>query len=128
VDDFGTGYSSLSYLGRFPLDELKIDRSFIVALDRSDSRNAAGLVTAIVAMGRSLNLRLVAEGVDSPQQLDFLIREGVDTIQGYLFSKPVPIEEFVFMLGDNPFPALLQALAAGSDTRETVKPIAAGAN
>ena len=103
VDDFGTGYSSLSYLSRFPLDELKIDRGFIVALDDAEDSGPASLVAAIIAMANSLDLKLVAEGVDSARQLQFLREHGVDIIQGYLFSRPVPIEEFIFMLRDNPF-------------------------
>ncbi len=117
VDDFGTGYSSLSYLSRFPLDELKVDRGFIVALDSVGDSNARGLVSAIIAMARSLDLHLVAEGVDSPHQLDFLAREGVDIIQGFLFSKPLPVEEFLFLLRDNPFPARLRGLATESRNR-----------
>jgi|GEM_PF-492298 len=111
VDDFGTGYSSLSYLSRFPLDELKIDRSFIVALDGEDNQSHSGLVTAIIAMANSLNLRLVAEGVDSHSQFDFLQARGVEVIQGYLFSRPLPIEEFIFLLEDNPFPKQLSKMS-----------------
>ena len=103
VDAFGTGYSSLSKLSRFPLDELKIDRGFIVALDDAEDSGPASLVAAIIAMANSLDLKLVAEGVDSARQLQFLREHGVDIIQGYLFSRPVPIEEFIFMLRDNPF-------------------------
>lgn len=90
IDDFGTGYSSLSYLSRFPLDELKIDRSFVIDIDKSDAD--ASLVSAIIAMGRSLNLELVAEGVETPEQFEFLTRGGELTIQGYLFSKPVELD------------------------------------
>ncbi len=104
VDDFGTGYSSLNYLSRFPLDELKIDRSFIVALDAPGGKRNSELVTAIIAMARSLNLRLVAEGVDSIAQYEILRGRGVDIIQGYIFSQPLPVEELIFMLEDNPFP------------------------
>lgn len=112
VDDFGTGYSSLSYLSRFPLDELKIDRSFIVKLDATGEESQASLVTAIIAMGKSLGLRLVAEGVDNASQLAFLQNRGVEIIQGYLFSKPLPVEEFIFLLGDNPFPQQLADMRA----------------
>ena len=91
VDDFGTGYSSLSYLSRFPLDELKIDRSFVTEFDKSE--NDASLVVAIIAMARSMNLRLVAEGVETLEQYRFLTRNGAHVIQGYLFSKPLPAEE-----------------------------------
>ena len=101
VDDFGTGYSSLSYLSQFPLDELKIDRSFIVNL--TTSRRSKDLVRAIIAMGKSLNLRVVAEGVDSLDQFRFLRNSEVDLIQGFLFSKPVPMEQFVTLIRDNPF-------------------------
>ena len=101
VDDFGTGYSSLSYLSQFPLDELKIDRSFIVNL--TSSRRAKDLVRAIIAMGKSLNLRLVAEGVDSLDQFRFLRSSEVDLIQGFLFSKPVPLEAFAGLIRANPF-------------------------
>jgi len=101
VDDFGTGYSSLSYLSQFPLDELKIDRSFIVNL--TSSRRSKDLVRAIIAMGKSLNLRLVAEGVDSLDQFRFLRNSEVDLIQGFLFSKPVPMEQFVALIKNNPF-------------------------
>ncbi len=114
VDDFGTGYSSLNYLSRFPLDELKIDRSFIIGLDKGEEESSVSLVTAIIAMARSLDLRLVAEGVDSPEQLAFLRSRDVDIIQGYLFSKPMPLEEFIFFLEDNPFPRQLENLVSRS--------------
>ena len=88
VDDFGTGYSSLSYLKRFPVDILKIDRSFIG--DVTDNHDSAGIVTAIVALARSLNLKIVAEGIETLEQLQFLRDLGVDVGQGYLMSKPLP--------------------------------------
>lgn len=93
LDDFGTGYSSLSYLTRFPLDTLKIDRSFIrsALVDQSD----AALTTAIITMGRSLNIKVLAEGVETIEQLEFLRRQGCDEVQGFLFSKPVPADEVV---------------------------------
>ena len=91
IDDFGTGYSSLSYLSRFPLDELKIDRSFVIDFDKSE--NDATLIIAIIAMGRSLKLQLVAEGVETHEQYHFLTQHGANIIQGYLFSKPVPVAE-----------------------------------
>ena len=96
VDDFGTGYSSLSYLSRFPLDELKIDRSFVIEFDKS--AGDAGLVMAIIAMANSLGLNLVAEGVETHDQYRFLRQNGAGVIQGYLFSKPVPIDEMLPML------------------------------
>ena len=95
MDDFGTGFSSLSYLSHFPLDTLKIDRSFVVDFDKNE-RNRA-LVIAIISMARSLNLDLVAEGVETEEQLAFLSDNGVTVIQGYLFSKPVTAERLGFM-------------------------------
>jgi diguanylate cyclase (GGDEF)-like protein len=98
LDDFGTGYSSLSYLRRFPLQVLKIDRSFI--LDLEQNLNNRALIEAIIAMAHSLNLEIVAEGVESEEQLDFLRQRGVKIIQGYLFSPPVSAEKFRAMLQD----------------------------
>ncbi|MEP5764266.1 MAG: EAL domain-containing protein [Halieaceae bacterium] len=106
VDDFGTGYSSLSYLSKFPLDELKIDRSFVIDFDKSV--NSASLVSAIIAMGKSLNLSLVAEGVDMDEQFLFLRDNEVDIIQGYLFSKPVPGDELAELLRNNHFGQQIQ--------------------
>ena len=96
IDDFGTGYSSLSYLSHFPLDTLKIDRSFINDFDKSD--NNASLVVAIISMGRSLGLRMVAEGVETHEQFEFLRNNGVNVIQGFLFSKAVPADELAALL------------------------------
>ncbi|MBW1634677.1 MAG: EAL domain-containing protein [Deltaproteobacteria bacterium] len=96
LDDFGTGYSSLSYLKRFPLHVLKIDRSFIHDLE--DNRNSRALVEAIIAMGQSLKLEIVAEGVETKEQLSFLRHREVDMIQGYFFSPPIPAEEFRTLL------------------------------
>jgi EAL domain-containing protein (putative c-di-GMP-specific phosphodiesterase class I) len=88
VDNFGAGYAPLGYLSRHSLDELKIDRSFILDCDRNE--NSARLVVAIIAMARSLGLGVVAEGVETEDQYRFLIGNGVDVIQGYLFGAPVP--------------------------------------
>lgn len=96
IDDFGTGYSSLGYLSRLPIDALKVDRSFLAGLPLdSDGKT---LTAAIVALGRSLGLRVVAEGVESAEQLSFLWVLGCDEIQGYLVSRPVPPETFVPLL------------------------------
>lgn len=101
IDDFGTGYSSLSYLSRFPLDELKIDRSFVVSMENNE--NDANLVIAIIAMAKSLKLELVAEGVETEDQYRFLRRHGTNVIQGYMFSKPLPINELKPLLAEGHF-------------------------
>ena len=92
MDDFGTGYSSLSYLHRFPLDELKIDRSFLAAIQTAADHSA--IIVAIIAMAHSLGLRVVAEGVETIHQLNFLKAQGCDEFQGFLMSKPVPADAF----------------------------------
>lgn len=93
IDDFGTGFSSLSYLKRFPLDELKIDRSFVSDLPSAEGDTA--IVAAIIAMARSLNLKVVAEGVEDAKQLAVLRKFGCDLSQGYYFSKPRMGDDFV---------------------------------
>lgn len=110
IDDFGTGYSSLSYLSRFPLDELKIDRSFVIDFDKS--LNDASLVIAIIAMARSMRLKLVAEGVETREQYHFLRNNGASVIQGYLFSKPVPLAELKAMLEPGHFKEKIAQLNA----------------
>jgi len=96
IDDFGTGHSSLAYLTRFPINTLKIDRSFIK--DIADDVGAVSLVSAIIAMSHNLSLRVIAEGVETKEQLAFLNSRQCNEVQGYLFSKPVPAEYFSKLL------------------------------
>jgi diguanylate cyclase (GGDEF)-like protein/PAS domain S-box-containing protein len=97
LDDFGTGYSSLSYLRRFPIDTLKIDRSFV--RDLTTDAEDASIVTAVISMGKSLHMRVVAEGVETPEQLSFLQEQRCPEGQGYYFSVPVAAVEFTRLLG-----------------------------
>ncbi len=98
VDDFGTGYSSLYHLKNYPLDVLKIDRSFIK--DVPDNSDSAAIVTATIAMAHSLNLEVVAVGVETEKQLEFLRDRGCDVIQGYLFSPPLPAYDIIPLMQD----------------------------
>ncbi len=98
IDDFGTGYSNLAYLKRFPLDTIKIDQSFV--RDCIDDPADASLITAICAMARGLGLAVVGEGVETPEQAEFLRRQGCHVMQGYLFAKPMPAEAFERFLRD----------------------------
>ena len=96
VDDFGTGYSSLSYLRKFPIDALKIDQSFVGQITAAG--DDASIVTAVISMAQSLRLRVVAEGVETLEQLEFLQAQRCDEAQGYYFSRPVPALEFARLL------------------------------
>jgi EAL domain-containing protein (putative c-di-GMP-specific phosphodiesterase class I) len=96
VDDFGTGYSSLSYLRNFPLDALKIDRSFVQHL--GDASHDRAIVRSIISLGQSLHLRVVAEGIETLQDLNFLKDQGCDEGQGYYFFRPLPALQFAGLL------------------------------
>ena len=108
IDDFGTGYSSLTRLKQLPINTLKIDKSFIK--DVTFHENDAAITRAIIAMGRHLNLKLIAEGVETTQQLTFLQSLQCDEMQGYLFSRPLPVDEFSQLLskcGNNSWLAVI---------------------
>jgi EAL domain-containing protein (putative c-di-GMP-specific phosphodiesterase class I) len=92
IDDFGTGHSSLSYLKRFDVDTLKIDRSFIK--DTPDDAEDSAIAIAVIALGHGLGLKVVAEGVETPAQVEFLRAQGCDELQGYLVSRPVDTAAF----------------------------------
>jgi len=96
LDDFGTGYSSLSYLKRFPFGVLKIDRSFVSGIN--EDPDAAALCEAIIQMAHVLSLKVIAEGVETAEQLEYLATRGVDLVQGYYYSRPLPAAEFLLFL------------------------------
>ncbi|MGH8598055.1 MAG: putative bifunctional diguanylate cyclase/phosphodiesterase, partial [Gammaproteobacteria bacterium] len=93
IDDFGVGYSSLAYLARLPLQQLKIDRSFIIGLTEGSSTTA--IVAALLTLGTHMNLAVVAEGIETPEQLQRLVAHGCTKFQGYWFSRPLPEAEFI---------------------------------
>jgi EAL domain-containing protein (putative c-di-GMP-specific phosphodiesterase class I) len=110
VDDFGTGYSSLSYLHHFPIDSIKIDRSFVAAM--AEPQGTARLVPATIVLAHALDLRVTVEGVETPEELALLRATACDEMQGYYFARPLPAVEMTAML----------ALATNKHTR---KPTAA---
>ncbi|WP_240324429.1 EAL domain-containing protein [Trinickia diaoshuihuensis] len=115
IDDFGTGYSSLAYLNRFPIDTVKIDRSFIRNVP--DSHSDTQITSAVIALGHSLGLTVIAEGAETQKQIDFLRKEGCDEVQGYFFSRPIPAADVESFLGK----------AADSGLASTPRPLAASA-
>jgi EAL domain-containing protein (putative c-di-GMP-specific phosphodiesterase class I) len=115
LDDFGSGYSNLGYLQRFPLDKLKIDRSFVAALGRSS--NGGVIIQAIVALGRALGLSVLVEGVETEHQRVLLRLAGCDEMQGFLFARPAPAKSIDKLLvqakqGGRPLSAGDEALTA----------------
>lgn len=96
VDDFGTGYSSLSYLTRMPISELKVDQSFMAGIP--DEATSVAVVKSIIALAHSLNLSVTAEGVESAEQVRFLTECDCDRLQGYFFSRPLPLDELMARL------------------------------
>jgi EAL domain-containing protein (putative c-di-GMP-specific phosphodiesterase class I) len=97
IDDFGAGYSSLSNLQALPFDKIKIDKTFMSNLDRNPQ--SAAIVRAVIGLGRGLGLPVLAEGVETKEQLAFLTREACDEIQGYLLGRPLPIEDYAEVVG-----------------------------
>ena len=97
MDDFGTGYSSLSYLQAFPFDKIKIDQAFISNLERNPQ--SATIIRAVIGLARGLELPVVAEGVETNDQLAFLTKESCDEIQGFLIGRPLPIEDYAALTG-----------------------------
>jgi EAL domain-containing protein (putative c-di-GMP-specific phosphodiesterase class I) len=102
LDDFGTGYSSLSYLQRFPIDTLKIDRSFVAALSAGDQ--SCGILAAVAQLGRAVGMELVAEGVETSDEFELLAELGYELVQGYLFAPPGPLEDLAALLALEPAP------------------------
>jgi len=112
LDDFGTGYSSLSYLKKLPIDKLKIDQSFV--RDLPDDEDDAAITRTIIGLSQNLNRKVLAEGVETAQQVEFLVNNGCHNLQGYFFAKPLPAEEFEALLKAG-FPGNEFAIPAKTD-------------
>ena len=101
IDDFGTGYSSLAYLRMFPIDHLKLDRSFVEEIGQTSDGSV--ICDATIGLAHNLQLKIVGEGVETAEQLDYLKAQGCDLVQGYLFSRPLPAEAVIeFIRQRNP--------------------------
>ncbi len=100
MDDFGSGYSSLTYLQAFPFDKIKIDRAFVMNLGHNPQ--SAAIVRAVIGLGHGLEVTIVAEGVETQEQLGFLADEGCDAVQGYFIGKPAPIAQYATLVGRPP--------------------------
>jgi len=97
MDDFGSGYSSLAYLQTFPFDKIKIDQTFVANLNRN--AQSAAIIRAVIGLGRGLQIPILAEGVETEEQLAFLVRESCDEVQGFLFGRPLPIADYADIVG-----------------------------
>jgi EAL domain-containing protein (putative c-di-GMP-specific phosphodiesterase class I) len=125
IDDFGTGYSSLAYLTTLPISELKIDRSFV--RDLGVTPQSSGIVTAIIAVARSLNLRVIGEGVESLRQMEVLHRLGCSLMQGFLFSRPIPPDDLELWLKQTVLPRRAPWIGQASELElDAAPPRAAG--
>jgi diguanylate cyclase (GGDEF)-like protein/PAS domain S-box-containing protein len=111
MDDFGSGYSSLSYLQAFPFDKIKIDRAFVMNLGRNPQ--SAAIVRAVIGLGHGLEMSIVAEGVETQEQLGFLADEGCDAVQGYFIGKPAPIGQYAALVGRDAVSAIVPARMTG---------------
>jgi len=109
LDDFGSGYSSLSYLHAFPFEKIKIDRVFVGDLEHN--HHSMAIVRAIITLGHNLNIPILAEGVETESQLQFLAQEGCDEVQGYLTGRPYPIETYAELVGRKYFKTPARAIA-----------------
>jgi EAL domain-containing protein (putative c-di-GMP-specific phosphodiesterase class I) len=123
VDDFGTGYSSLATVKQFPIDTLKIDRAFV--RDLGTDAGDRGITRAIIAMASTLNLRVVAEGVELDEQCDFLRENGCGEIQGYLFSRPLARQDFFHFVQEQEVKKVADRLMRLVMERGTARPVAA---
>ena len=98
LDDFGTGYASLSYLQKFPLDRLKVDRTFVTDINQDGN---SFIAETIITLGKQMNLKVVAEGIETLEQQERLIELGCDEVQGFYYARPLPIDEFLVFIANN---------------------------